>query len=121
MIPGRELDSHIANVIFRYLVTFDTEKQDYLIFDKTDNTYKPVPKYSTDLDDSYRIVERMKSYGLSLQIQAHIEENGNPKWFAAFIHPIPGQAKSVSFSTTAAHSICLTALERVNVKGEINW
>lgn len=82
MEAGIQLDSLVATEVFGFVVIIDTHTNEAYTMGK-DHVRIEVPKYSTDIEQAYKITEQLYKLGFSLTVQNSIVE-GHNRWLTAF-------------------------------------
>ncbi len=102
----RELDKEIATKIFKFAVV--AKDNDFYIVRRNGFALKPVPLYSSRLDDAHMVLIAMRENGFSYNVGSKIQNN-SLIWVASF-HP-EGSEPSFLESHSLSSAICLAALE----------
>lgn len=79
---GPKMDAKIARRLWRTVVFVDNEDGKSYLIQEGDFARVPLPAYSTDLDESYRVVGQMQSKGYLARFQHSPEENMYYGYFA---------------------------------------
>lgn len=108
MEAGRDLDAEVSRKLFREVVMLDGSDEPK-IKDLTLNALVPVPHYSTDTDDSYRILRHYQTLGYTSEVSSAMKGDtliwtvklmraGNP------VDGVWGQGGGL------AHAVCIAGL-----------
>jgi hypothetical protein len=106
MLPGSELDNKIATLLFRYALITNSDSG-FSVYNHILKREQPVPKFSTDIDESYKIITEMTKLGYK-HLMGSKYHKGEMKPYAAFFRG--KEAPLFVFGQTSEHSICLAAL-----------
>mgnify|MGYP006421247477 CR=1 FL=1 len=109
MNEDRCLDVEVAKKIFRWIVILDTEKGGEPNIIYAQNKHQaPVPFFSTNNDDAYKIINRFQKENYFVYINSRSMGDGSSEWSVAFHKKdqkiIPSKAKTFSYA------VCLAAL-----------
>lgn len=107
---GPQMDARIARRLWRAVVFVDNESGTSYLIQQGDFGRVPLPAYSTDVDEAYRVVRFMQGKGYTARFQHNPEEN---KYFGYF-------AKDADLvyiwmqGDTMPMAICLAALSALD-------
>lgn len=104
--PGPMMDAKIARRLWRAVVFVDTEGGSSHLIQEGDYAKVPLPGYSTDLDESHRVVRFMQSKGFAARFQHNPEVN---LYFGYFANN-PDAVYKWSQADTMPMVICVAAL-----------
>lgn len=110
LVPGVMTDTIIARRLWRAVVFMDIEGQGAYLIRQGDHGREPVPNYSTNVDDAYRVVKYMQSQGYVAHLKSAPDLG---KSFACFTQP-GNQHYRMSEAEDLAMAICLAALEALD-------
>ena len=115
-VPGPILDADIARTLWKALVVHDAELNETYLVDE-DWQKSPLPKFSTNVDDAYRIVSHLQSLGWTLHCK-HFVDHGSSKYQAVFFktdnrHYIVNEHESLAMVLCMA---ALAAFSGLNIK-----
>lgn len=134
MNPGTELDALVAEKVMgyhveRFIYTYDTNSKESMVWitdvsrknedpsTRQDVTINPIP-YSTDVASSWKIVEHIRKTSRWDCLSLFSPTDECKEWFAAFDRKWHGRDQNDVYDCiagdTAAHAICLAALEVKN-------
>lgn len=101
--PGAALDALVARRLWRAIVVVE-DGQHWFVEEGTRRRV-PLQPYSTDLDESYRVIGHMHTLGQTARISA------DPDGRFRCVFSLPdNRVYRWTFGLTAAHAICLAAL-----------
>jgi hypothetical protein len=83
MEAGTQLDSLVATEVFGYVVVIDTHNNESFIMGK-DHQKKDLPKFSSDIEEAYKITEYLYKFGWNLSVKNEIVD-GHSRWLTAFV------------------------------------
>jgi hypothetical protein len=83
MEAGQTLDSLVATEVFGYVVILDTQSGESYIMGK-DHIKIPLPQYSTNIEQAYKITEQLYKSGWNLSVKNDIVD-GHNRWLTAFV------------------------------------
>ena len=109
MDPGKELDAEIARKIFRLVVMVDSVTNDIMLRDVKNKKWMAIPPYSKNTDTAYSLIEYFSRKGFFAVVNSSFNNN-RTDWVVTFYS---SDQKPIvqSIGKTAAHAICLAALE----------
>jgi hypothetical protein len=105
----RELDIAVAKKLLGLYVWFDTKRQDWSCFHTSQkNRIVILPKFSTNIDHAYRIVNFLQRSGYFCHVGSTIKDD-KIVWRACFFTVLDEQRKEL-VGSTLPYAICLAAL-----------
>ena len=108
MEPGTDLDIEVARKIFSMVVMVDSETGESTIRDNQTKKWVAVPKYSTNTDIAYLIINHFSNKGFFAVVNSSF--NGKTtEWLVTF-HAMDKKISVQGTGKSAAHAICIAAL-----------
>lgn len=110
--PGPLMDAEVARRLWRAVIIHDSVAgESYMV--GQDRSKVALPRYSSDVEDCYRVVGFMHSKGFVLRVSNVTE--GEPHWIAAFVR---GDGRNYRFNRaeTMTMAICLAAIDALDGK-----
>lgn len=116
--PGRELDKFICKKVFGFDTLYDPNVVgDGWCFFDSKNTAHPLYHFSTDLDDSYKLVEFITSrYGL--EFYCSTDDTYSPVQYHVGFHPPDSGETRVVIGEDLCHLISVAAINTVSNHSE---
>lgn len=107
--PGVDLDAEIAKVVFHYVVIMDTATGEKYTAHAQSNTKRPIEKFSTSIDEAYKIINYLSVKGFQCHVRNSINDKGTMEWYAGFFNDkIPLKLYQ---GKTLPHAVCIAALQ----------
>ncbi len=124
MPAGPEMDALVAKEVMGYSVDFeewasgngDSKRVWFITSDDNQPNRSKIPKFSTDINDAWKIGKKMRDSGNALSLQhRNMVENapGTAIWTAWF-----GRANDLAWATTPQLAICRAALLAIRSIGQ---
>lgn len=123
MDPGRNLDLLVAEKVFNFekrpkrlfeILSFRDMRKKKIFKDKpirVSGSWKPVPRYSTDIRAAWEVVEHLKKDADNHMVEVYWDVD---TWYCSIHHHSKGTI--TEWRETAPHAICLAALKLYDVK-----
>lgn len=77
MEQGRQLDAEVAQKLFRWIVIWENSKGGDCYIVRNDKSKLPVPHFSTDENEAYRIVRGLQEKGFFCKINSRPSDFGS--------------------------------------------
>lgn len=119
MIPGRKLDALIAEKVMGMVV--NQAREDMMPkFLKGPGTFSPapIPRYSTDIAATWEVAEKIAQkwdHGRSGRVFRIQWDTESKDWYVVFGIDVLGEVERSATGRSAAHAICLAALQIADV------
>lgn len=111
---GPELDKEIATKFFKMVVIYDNNSGQHVVRNR-DKRPAPIPQYSTNTDEAYKIIKALKSKGFEVKMGYTIE-NDEVEWYASLMSNVP--LLTIDKCKSLAEAISCVALRYINTKPE---
>lgn len=113
--PGIELDVEIADRFLGFHIWYDSEKDVWKCYDpKLPNHRVVLPRYSTNVDHVYRVINELHSKGYYVKVGSTVINN-ETVWRARLFKK-QGNYEITVLGESLPHSVCLAALVLIEPK-----
>lgn len=111
MEQGRQLDAEVAQKLFRWIVIWENSEGGECYFVRNDKSKLPVPHFSTNENEAYRIVRGLQEKGYFCKINSRAADFGSVYKVHFYT---PSGAAPAAEAKSLATAICGAALALQN-------